>query len=849
MPLKSGRVASSDDGSSAAAVAAAGPSSLTGVKHVRKVPCEARCACAVEQTVWVAERTGNVVVRNGRTGEVLETIPTPHPIVGTAMVATPNREVWVGTQSGVIHIFASAHNQNRYVCELSDPNVEHGGEIHQMTFDRAVFVASQGCRVVQWDHVSKAVIRSFAHDVPVFAAVTCSGLLFSGLADGTVKAWEISKGTFIGAATHIESSAVTCATVDTDLHRLWVGRANGELTVFRTAPEFSEMGSLRDARSRLTSLAYAGGKILGAGLDRVLYVWHAETCGLLGRHSDHSALIFYIGRIFEMTTTRVWTLGNDRAVNVYDAEGFFNPVSGAAESDALSQSHALLQSVKAKLASAERRCSTATEKMYIKEDEVVRLKDELATAMRRQFDLERLLDSKTAQLKGTTADHERMADEMNRLVGKVAQITTALAEAEREKMNLRAEATIAEERASKASLEATQRLHTTTIVSNDNESLKASQQNYQQQIDTLKRDLMDARKSAQSARDEAAARAAEVARKQLELNTAQEAAKRVDTGRRELEEQIAALEETRRRLEDQLIVKDLEAKQLMSQIHTMSRGRQMQESELHDLNLQRASDAEKSGRLHDSLTLKSHHYSTLKAERDSLQSTLENERQQARAMQDAMRRLEDVNADLRRQLDHERHAIKLLEDQYSVFQFVINSRGELVSQLWEIHGRVDDLGRAVRTLDNNIKSIDPTSEDRLRLKREWREGIVARAGEMQAAVGNVARDVDYIIANYLSDYEKRHLGVPSAKFMPDQKRPTVINEKLLTRLRDVTLQKQFTPNPGALNQLPPPYSAALGPQHIAAGIAAAAAASSPVLSVGAAASSVRSATPPPAARM
>ena len=154
------------------------PSSITGVKHVRKIPCEARCACAVDTDVWVAERTGSITVRHGRTGEILETISTPHQILGTAIAAvvsptTGSKEVWVGTQSGVIHVISATNR--RYTCELLDPNVQHGGEIHQMVFDQYVFVATQGCRVVQWDPLTKEVKKSFVHEIPVFAAVTCQG--------------------------------------------------------------------------------------------------------------------------------------------------------------------------------------------------------------------------------------------------------------------------------------------------------------------------------------------------------------------------------------------------------------------------------------------------------------------------------------------------------------------------------------------------------------------------------------------------------------------------------------------------------------------------------------------------
>ena len=53
-------------------------------------------------------------------------------------------------------------------------------------------------------------------------------------------------------------------------------------------------------------------------------------------------------------------------------------------------------------------------------------------------------------------------------------------------------------------------------------------------------------------------------------------------------------------------------------------------------------------------------------------------------------------------------------------------------------------------------------------------------------------------------------------------REAMKKRRVLERLRDVTLTKQFTPNPGAAATLPPPYSAALGPQHLAIGSAASA---------------------------
>jgi hypothetical protein len=198
----------------------------------------------------------------------------------------------------------------------------------------------------------------------------------------------------------------------------------------------------------------------------------------------------------------------------------------------------------------------------------------------------------------------------------------------------------------------------------------------------------------------------------------------------------------------------------------------------------------------------------LRRERDELVAALGAERARGLQLEQALAAAEAANDELQRRLEQAHGDVALMADQNAVFQFVTQSRGELTSQLWRMHTAVADVHAAVRSLEQGVGEVEPHGEDRLRIKREWRAVVLSRVEQAVAAGHAALSQIDYIIANYLTDFEKRHLGIPPARFPPDASRPVVNAEKLLSKLKGVTLTRQEVKQPVPL---PPPAAPLPGP--------------------------------------
>jgi hypothetical protein len=767
--------------------------------------------------VWVGERSGLLTVRCARTGKVKHTVqPSANNFIfATCMTTSPHNELWVGTNDGRVCVFDT--NTNDMIVELRSPETEKSGEIHCIGIEgRSALVGSASHRISQWGLVSKEFIRSFIHSASVSALTVKGGVCYAGDTDGHVIAWDVHSGERSGD--YKSDTAISCVELEPTTSTLWCGGVDGRVVVLNLTPSLSLAEVMQHGpRGRLNSLLAVGGKMWGAGIERTTFIWHAQTRKLIGKTKDHSAFIFQLSKLYTMETSRIWSLSNDKTIQIYDGEGFFAPVTahgGATEEITAAQAQA--QSLKAQIGVLERRLALEEDKLTSRDVELEKLKDELHKALLKVHALEHVIEQKDDAIYGTKAERAKLFDDTAKLNAKIAELQGKVNGLEHEKTLLRGDAAKAEEALTRARTEVQEKASAALVAETerkaalqDNERTGGKLREKDAIIDRLNCDL-------KAARDEVVSKGLELQRRVKENDSMHARVRQLEQQVNDREAKYRTAEDARRRLDDQLIVRENEIKQLNAQLQNFAVVRNSQANELQNLSTAHDHQAKTAAHAHDNLLLKSHEFDVVRNDREKLERMLQHEKQQVQDARNNEQRLAMQNDELRRQIEKEKNTVRMLEDQYTIFQFVINSRGELINSIWALHAKVGVANKTLRGLDAGISQTDPT-KDKMTLRREWKANVVDRSKVSYEVVADLQERVDYIIANYLSDYEKMHLGIPTAKFAPDASRPAIIGDALLTKLRDVTLVKQVPSETteAKLRRLPPPSGSTLAPEHFA----------------------------------
>lgn len=779
--------------------------------------CDARCFCPFGDQVWVAERSGNISIRSGRSGDAVHIIETKERFFATAMLQV-EEEVWVGTNDGRILVF----NGDTYhlVIEMTNPEAQAQSDVNELAFDGIhVFAAMTACRAGQWVAKSKAFVRSFLRATPVMALVVHNSVLYTGDGEGSLTAWDIRSGEVI-SSNKDSKAEITSLIVENSSNTLWASRVDGIIDVYSFQPSVVRIESLRDvARGKITTMLQIGGKVWAAGYDRTIYVFHAQTRKQIGAlRGDHSSFIFNIGKVFTLETARVWTLANGGKINMYDGEGFFSALKGHSDvAEEVSACYNKIQLLRMQLAQTETVIATEKDKVTQRDLEITRLRDEKQELLLRVHALEHAVDMKEEVLGGQNTARQKLLDDIQALTKKSTDQALQINILEKEKMTLRGDVARVQEELNRSRAQFAEK--STQFVSAEQErvALNNEKQRLQSQLQLKEKDLLAVQEDLRKAKDAVSAKNADVTKKEGEMMSVSERLAQYKAERDAAVDQSKRSDEAKKRLEDTLLLKDAETKDLMTQLTSMKQRSVTMEKDIQELQRSREEDLRSRQRLHDNHVLRNHEYEVLRQEKDGLQQQLDFEKQQTHSARDSETKMRLQNEELRRQLETEQNNVKMLQDQYTIFQFVINSRGELVSQLWTLYNKGLAAMKTLQELEHNIKATDPLSMDRLTLKREWKSAVVDRTRNSCAAVGDFHKLAEYIVSNYFSDYEKLHLGVSTSKFQPDTQRPTVVGDQLLTKLRDVTLMKQYqTPSSSKLPQpLPPPYDSSFGAHHSA----------------------------------
>jgi WD40 repeat protein len=802
--------------STAAALAHA----AAGVTPKGSFACEARCFCPANDVVWVGERSGVITVRCARTGDIRDTVElsSATALFATAMVTTAQGEMWVGGTDGRICVFNIATKE--LVAELRNPETERGGEVHALGVEaKRIFVGMTSSRVCVWDAVNKTFVHSFVHTAAVQALVVSASVCYTGDALGNLSAWDVTTGERSAYLPAEEPKPMTAMEMDPCTSTLWCGHADGTVTVYNVFPHLALAETLTHAKGRINTLLHVGGKMWGAGMEKTTYVWQTQTRKLLGKTRDHSSFVFALGKLYSMETARVWSMSNDKTVKVYDGEGFFAPVlRHGAESEEVTAAYAANQALRMRISILEKQHGLERDKVLTRDMELEKAKLEVHKQMLKIHGLEHAVDEKEGAIHGSKADRAKLFTENTKLTATLTDIMVKLQTAEEGTLKLKGDVAVAEETVSRLRADVADKISKSAIADTERNiamgDTKRLKETIQLKDDAIEKLNAEIRKM----RDEAISAKVEIGKRERDTEVAKTHTVAVQERCDQAETKYRSAEEGRQRLDDLIIVRDAEARELQSRLRSAADVEVHQQQVIHVVNVKRDQEHTVAQRVEDDFAVKNHEYETVKRDRASLQQELASERQQSQECKSNEGKFRLQNEELRRQLEQEKNSVKMLEDQYTIFQFVINSRGELINSIWSLHGKLALAVKALRSLDGGIKQVDPT-KDKLTLKREWKTHVVSRASGTVDSVGEVQRQVDYIIANYLSEYEKMHLGISAAKFTADAARPAVVGDQLLSKLRDGTLMKQFShPQPGAsadfVSKMPPPYNSTLSAAHI-----------------------------------
>ncbi|KAJ9466728.1 hypothetical protein DIPPA_18424 [Diplonema papillatum] len=553
-------------------------------------------------------------------------------------------------------------------------------------------------------------------------------------------------------------------------------------------------------------LALAGAVVVSGGADGCVALWKAHESsfadapfgllGVLDRHHGGGALRCVLP-VSVVEHSKIWTYGSDRRLVAVDVPAVspaavtpeFPSFGAGASLDMTMQlfSKAIilngslktqLDELKASSAVLEKRNRQledllgASKKSYVQSEEAtLNLMNQAQLAESRKY----TLDKEVFALKEEVREAQQKVSELLR---KAKEQDAKLAESERRTAEL--ESNVQKETGKTKEATADRDKH-----QKESTTHTAKVKQLQQQVDDKSKSLQNFTKQLSDAKDETLKKDVlfkkiDAEKKELEKTITKEKS-RVAT----LEAEVVLLENNVKVAKESTMVKTNEIidlvksrdeykAKLMKAANDLSTAVQVLEAEM----LEKRDVA-------DTAILARNEVELLRRERDDLANRAEDEKSAGMDTRGTVHQLRSQLTTLQDALNQERTTTKMLEDQYSVFQFVINSRGELVTAIWSLQDLLKRLRFEFRQFESHLSTtIAPL------LKIREREANASHTKLLRDTLQVLDDKNTYIVANYFTEYEKLHFGISSYHYYPDTRRPLVVGDELFDRLQQVTPSKQ-----------------------------------------------------------
>eukprot|EP00760_Papus_ankaliazontas_P013678 PhM_4_TR15885/c1_g1_i4/m.17047 len=469
--------------------------------------------------------------------------------------------------------------------------------------------------------------------------------------------------------------------------------------------------------------------------------------------------------------------------------------------------------------------------------------------------LEQAVDGKDSTLVGSSAERRRLQDEISELQTRLKVSGDQAAEAEHTISLIRADNARLQEEIVKQKHITNEKENQLMMVDVEKKTLVQDRSRLQTVVETKDKEIANANRELSQLREDLVQRKLAMDRvlhqSELDQKGLADANRQLDSSQSE----NRTLQTNIQRLSDLLIVKDNDIKELrMDMANTTSRY-STRELEFDRVVKQRDMLEIQLKQLQDQYTLRTHEVETMRKELEGANNTTTHCRNEIAELSSTEGKLRWQLEQMRKDLETEKNNTRLLQEQYTIFQFVVSSRGELVSSLWKLyqlitgcvkgvkdaHSVVEKMTASSASLNASAANISPNTSavsassavsggapEKLAIRKEWRDGVVTKLVNAERMIKELEDKATYIIANYFSEYEKLHLGVSSYYFHPDSTRPPVVGDALLSKLREVTPAKQFvamegragtaTPSKGVGTMVPTigmtqPLSTSVGPKN------------------------------------
>ena len=766
-----------------------------------KTPSEVRCCERWDGILWLCHRSGQITLRDVTSGEHLQEIKLKDQINITTLLLYNDR-MWIASSDGVLRgltregIESCRINLNTAIdlrnSIILTTLVVHKSELHVGCDSGVVIVVNvltEGFKIIE---------RS---DSPITSLSSRHETLYAGCSDGTLIA--IGNDETLRVKAHREkiSSLLWSHISDT----LWIACTDGRIIVLDASQKYwkSPLATLTHHQNSQISensikLLEVGTTILSCDSTGNVLSWDPskprqkhpiESTDTTNRTAANKVVggcyAFHCRGTQDLISS--WVFGRDRnmvSISVPGAAASSN-VSYVPKEDLVNSEHAhdktkiALEQLKERISSMEMR-NSAFKNTYSGSNAEKDKAFETISSFREQLQLKECelhIQKKTMEVQ--VSDLQDQRDTIKKL--------------EKENHDLSEKLHIAEHeiRQKDKSIKSSETKEKTANLQTDKRTKEVT--SHVAKIKQLEQRITDKTKSAEMFTKQIADVKNEVLRKDAQL-------KKSETEKKDLEKDATTLKSQVTRLESQAALLEVNVKNLKQTLLVKT-------DDLNEMSISRNSYKTKLGKaasdleaavqvlqtetmdkqgVADSAVLARNEVQLLRRERDDLLKRVSLDKHSGLDSQDVVNKLKTQLDHMHDALSQERTNNKLLEDQYSIFQFVINSRGELVTSIWSLHDLLKKVKSNLRDADDFIRR---TAVQTLKQTDKERGNILFNT--LKDAVQVVEDKNAYIVSNYFTEYEKLHFGISSYHYYPDTKRPQVVGDELLSRLRQVTPSKQF----------------------------------------------------------
>eukprot|EP01012_Entosiphon_sulcatum_P008441 TRINITY_DN1457_c0_g1_i1.p1 TRINITY_DN1457_c0_g1~~TRINITY_DN1457_c0_g1_i1.p1 ORF type:complete len:878 (+),score=198.37 TRINITY_DN1457_c0_g1_i1:1947-4580(+) len=666
---------------------------------------ECRCLVAVGKRVWAAERDGSVSIRDSTTAEVIHTIPCQETFCWSLIYCEDR--VWTGWSTGHIRVY------NPQTFELVREIFQHSGGVYCFAHSPGrLYSGSNDFEIFQWNTQTYDFIRQFSgHKNSVRCMTVYSHLLISGSDDYTLRIWD----TLTADVRELTGHKGGVLAVARHENHLWSSAEDGLIKVW-SLQTGECLATKADHKGRVTTLLLIGDRIWSAGVDKSIYIHSTEmpfVC--LGVFSDHKGYINNVSVIGEVFKYKVWSCSSDKTLRVWGAE------AGA------------------KLERVEVVPAIEEEKFHALRREAGNLKEELENANQLH---KKTIEELQAKYQGALSDLERckkseeQAAELLRVQNKDhAQIFDMQEEIRRLKNMLQDKDSIIEaNKRERAAIEDKFQ----QIIRRKDEGL----QEKEQEIIKLKhmltdRDYRNGELQGQAAHKDKIIQ--ELEAKIVALNSCIE-----DNNRT-----ISDLHRQLEKLKQEGLQQDRELRRAAESREQLHCETDKTRREIDEWRKRYEAEREITSGLRDKLQAS-----------EALCARL---REQLRQLEEDVKQREAVITTRERELIDKQQAVELMEREredhqkkLAEFEFVIQSRSELVRQIWELFCEISESKKAA--------SVVAASPELKRLRSESVSHDTAAAIESIKLAKDRCRR---IVSNFFTEVEKFHVGTSPYYFPPD----------------------------------------------------------------------------------